>query len=351
MTGKREDGERTAPAGAVLEVACDESGSDGENLTGGNTDVFAHASVRLSMASAAASVREIRDRIRSPAEEYKANHLLREKHRAVLEWLLCPSGPIHGRAHVHLTEKAFFVVDRVVGLLLGDPAEAAPLFRAGRGTFGDEAWREFLTSANRLLRRNGVRDGDADRTEPVDAFFRTVEALCRAHPGTDAAARLERLAAARPRAAAHRARILAGPALVPVLNPLLPAVVATAAHWSAGGQPVHLVHDRQNMLTPERIAWIEQTARLGGIGLVEVRLVAARLDPRVQLADFLAGIARKIASDELNGHGDAELTALLRPYVGTASVWGDARSWAALTRQADDAALPARPDPVGRTAR
>lgn len=88
--------------------------------------MFAHASVSLSVASAAATVREIRDRIRSPAEEYKANHLLREKHRAVLEWLLAPRGPIHGQARVHLMEKTFFVVDRTLGLLLGDAAEAAP---------------------------------------------------------------------------------------------------------------------------------------------------------------------------------------------------------------------------------
>jgi len=63
-----------------LEVGCDESGSDGENLTGGNTDVFAHGSVLLPVGTAAGHLREIRDRIRSPAEEYKANHLLREKH-------------------------------------------------------------------------------------------------------------------------------------------------------------------------------------------------------------------------------------------------------------------------------
>lgn len=35
-----------AETGPALEVACDESGSDGENLTGGNTDVFAHAGVQ-----------------------------------------------------------------------------------------------------------------------------------------------------------------------------------------------------------------------------------------------------------------------------------------------------------------
>ncbi|MDQ1050637.1 hypothetical protein QFZ76_008873 [Streptomyces sp. V4I2] len=319
------------------EVACDESGSDGENLTGGNTDVFAHASVRLSVESAAGYVEEIRDRIRSPAEEYKANHLLREKHRAVLEWLLAPVGPIHGHAHVHLTEKTFFVVDRAVDLLLGEgegegdgdgdaSGEAVTLFREGRRTFGAERWREFLAAANQLLR---VRNDGAPQ-EPVDTFFRSVDGLRRAEPRPPVAGILDRLAATRSRADAYRAVVTGGPTLIPVLNPLLPAIVATAAHWSADGRPVRLVHDRQNMLTPERIAWIEETARRAGAGLDGFRLVVAREDPRVQFADFLAGVARRIASDELNGRGDPVLTALLRPYVDTASVWGDAPSWARL---------------------
>ncbi|MEV3973354.1 hypothetical protein AB0K68_35345 [Streptomyces sp. NPDC050698] len=323
MSGNRAEDERGGVAGALLEIACDESGSDGENLTGGNTDVFAHAGVSLSVASAAATVGEIRDRIRSPAEEYKANHLLREKHRAVLEWLLAPEGPVHGRARVHLMEKAFFVVDRAVGLLLDDPAEAIALFRVGRPAFGEDGWRAFLEAANRLLR---VRhDGD-----PVGDFYGTVDDLLRTRPRTDAARILERLAATRTRAVAYRDGLLAGPPLVPPLNPLLPAIVRTAALWNGHGRPVHLVHDRQNMLTPDRIAWIEATARRAGIGLAGLRLVVARDDARVQVADFLAGIARKIASDELNGRGDPALTALLRPYVDPHSVWGDARSGALL---------------------
>jgi hypothetical protein len=320
-----------------VEVACDESGSDGENLTGGNTDVFAHASVRLSVESAAAHVQEIRDRIRSPAEEYKANHLLREKHRAVLEWLLAAGGPLHGQAHVHLTEKAFFIVDRAVDLLLGgsegdgngngNPSvEAVTLFREGPRAFGDERWREFLAAANQLLR---VRN-DGEPREPADAFFRTVDLLRRAQSGTPVSGILDRLAAARSRADSYRADVTGGPTLIPVLNPLLPAVVATAAHWSGGGRAVRLVHDRQNMLTPERIRWIEETARRAGAGLEGFRLVVAREDPRVQCADFLAGIARRIASDELNRRGDPVLTALLRPYVDPTSVWGDAPSWARL---------------------
>ena len=318
-----------------VEIACDESGSDGENLTGGNTDVFAHGSVDVPMADASAAIREIRDRIRSPAEEYKANHLLREKHRAVLEWTLGPSGPLHGHAYVHLTEKTFFMVERVVDLLLGDPAGAAPLFRAGAHTFGDERWKAFLTASNALLRVRG--DADADPGAPVDAFLRAVDALAEQAPDlrdrdmTDVADVLKLLGGARSRAADHRARLLAAPALIPVLNPLLPAIVRTAAHWSAGGRAVTLVHDRQNMLTEERIEWLRETARIEGL-----RLVVARDDTRVQLADFLAGIARSIASHELNGRGDATLTALLRPYVASGasgdsgsawgSVWGDERS-------------------------
>jgi hypothetical protein len=308
------------------EVACDESGSDGENLTGGNTDVFAHAGVGLTVDAAAACVREIRDRIRSPADQYKAAHLLREKHRAVLEWLLAPQGPIHGNAHVHLVEKEFFLVDRTARLLLGDTADALLLYRVGRRTFGEAGWRQFARAANRLLRARH----DGQSPEPADLFFRTVDDLRRAHARTAVAPVLDRLAAARSRADGYRADLLAGPPLIPLLNPLLPAIVRTAAYWSADGQGVRLVHDRQNLLTPERIAWIEETAARAGIRLDGLRLVVAGEDPRVQLADFLAGIARKLASDELNRRADSALTALLRPYVDPASVWGDEPGHAAL---------------------
>jgi len=307
-----------------LEVVCDESGSDGENLTGGNTDVFAHGSVSLPVEVAAAYVQEVRDRIRSPATEYKANHLLREKHRDVLEWLLSTSGPVDGHAHVHLTEKAYFVVHRTVDLLLGDGTEALALYREDRPAVGAQRWRAFLDAANKLLR---VRlDGEAGGA--VDRFFRTVDDLRRARPRTEIP---ERLAAARPRADAYRARLLDGPPLIPVLNPLLPAIVHTIAHWSAGGRTVRVVHDRQNMLTEPRIAWIGEQAVRAGVGFAGMELVRARWDPRIQLADFLAGIARKTASDVLNGQVDPVLVALLRPYVGPTSVWGDEDSWAVLS--------------------
>ncbi|WP_406271479.1 DUF3800 domain-containing protein [Streptomyces sp. NBC_00191] len=315
-----------------MEVFCDESGSDGENLTGGNTDVFAHASVHLPLEPAADSIQEIRNRIRSPAEEYKANHLLRGKHRSTLEWLLGPSGPIHQNAHVHLTDKTFFVVGRVVDLLVGETrgrtasTMALTLYREGPGSMGQQQWQAFLESSNNLMRTKNRWDA---RT-PVDSFFHLLDALRPAVTGNGVGDIMELLKQARPRADSFWARTLENPTKIPSLDPFIPAIVQTVAHWSAGGQSVSLVHDQQNALTEERIAWLKEHLRSPQGRLTSVRLVDSRSDPRVQLADFLAGVARKIASDELNGRGDAELTALLRPYVDAFSIWGDDRSWSLL---------------------
>jgi Protein of unknown function (DUF3800) len=249
-------------------VACDESGSEGERLIGGETDVFAHASVLLSVEAAAECVREVHDRIRSPVVEYKANHLLREKHRPVLEWLLAPGGPIHGNANVHLTDKAFFIVGRIVDLIGGGrdaEAMAAALHRDGPRAFGRERWEALLGSFNDLMR-------------------------VRSRHG----------------------------AYLPVLDPLIPAVVRAVDYWSADGHPVSIVHDEQLALTEDRIIRLKEL--LNG-RLASLRLVDSRSDPRVQVADFLAGVARKIASNELNNRGDPSLTALLRPYVDPCSIW------------------------------
>ncbi|MGC5009350.1 DUF3800 domain-containing protein [Streptosporangium sp. DT93] len=362
-----------ASTGGLLEIGCDESGSEGEKLIGGNTDVFAHAGVGLSVASAAECVQETRNRIRSPAQEYKANHLLREKHRAVLEWLLGPSGPIHGNAHVHLIDKEFFAVGKLVELLTGEitgeidgeidgetagettgksdgevtegaagqagrPAgtgarrdrraeeTALILYRDGRDAFGGPRWDAFLEAFNDLVRAR----------VPAEDFLRAVDdlRLTGARGGDGRAAEImASLAWAGPRAASLRKRLTDGTGAMPVLDPLIPAVVQAVLHWGRGGRPVSIVHDEHYALTRERVARLtgtlgEQTApgRSPAGRLAGLRLVDSRSDPRVQVADFLAGVARRIASDELNGRGDTVLVTLLRPYVVPSSVWGDRRS-------------------------
>lgn len=349
MTGRQEEllRTRTASSGPALEIACDESGYEGEKLIGTTTDVFAHASVALDMESARRFMQDLRDRIRSPATEYKAGHVLREKHRAVLEWLLGPTGPVHGTAHVYLIDKAFYVIGKIVDLLVAGvtntagvgPVElreagdmAVTLYREGPRVFGREQWLAFLVSANNLMR---VKDRLDVRTS-VDSFYRIVAGLRRTGPPGGVDEILALLEGARPRAESFRAQLFDDQAMMSMLDPLIPAITQAVIHWGDGGAPVSIFHDQQNMLSPERVVQLKRL--LGGPlpgrspdgGLVDLALVDSSSDARVQVADILAGAVRKIASDELNDRGDAQLTALLAPYVDSSSVWGDDRSWSLL---------------------
>ncbi|MFD4673968.1 NAD-dependent protein deacetylase of SIR2 family [Lentzea sp. NPDC058450] len=220
-----------------MEIACDESGSEGEKLVGGVTAVFAHAGVALSETEAAGCVDELREMIKSPAQEYKANHLLREKNRWVLLWFLGQDGPLAGRARVQLLDKRRFLASRV------------------RAEFG--AVTGPLELYNDLLRARGPR-------------------------GT--------------------------------LDPLFPAILRAVAQW---GGPVSIVHDQQLSLTAGRIRQLKTIApRLQSLTLVD-----SQYDARVQVADFLAGIARRVAEEELNGRPDREVIELLMPFVVGPRMW------------------------------
>lgn len=316
---------------AAVEIACDESGSEGERLAGGNTDVFGYGSVRIDADAAAACVAELRARIRSPAVEYKANHLLRRKHRDALAWFLDAGGPIAGRAHVHLVDKPFLLVTRVVAEVAGGPATAAAaLFRAGPRAFGPQRWTAFLMASNDLLRVAGRRPAPDD---PAAAFSAAVDGLGGADAGAvagGAADVVEALRAGRGRAVRLRDEIDRAPGAVASLDPLVPAFTRVVEHWSDGGRPVLVLHDEQRILTPERIAAAGALhGRLAGL-----RFADSIVEPRVQVADFLAGVARRIAEDERAGAHDPELAGLLGPYVDPASIWADEASWAALGRAA-----------------
>ncbi len=301
-----------------MEVVCDESGYEGEKLIGSTTDLFAHASVRLDGAAAVRCVEELRDRIGSPATEYKANHLLRQRSRSTLEWLLGSSGPLAGHAHVHLIDKAFFVIDTLVDTLVDTAAgtdSAAIVYREGARTMGSVRWQAFLESANNLMRAKAPDD-----TVTVDEFFRALTGSPIVRESARMAETLRALRAARPRAAAYRGRIRDRPEPIPSLDPLFPAIIAAVTHWGRGGEPVFITHDRQKTLSEPRIrelkrilaerAAVSSNGRLAGLGFGK-----SSDDARIQIADILAGVVRRIAEDDRNGRGDVALTALLPSFV------------------------------------
>ncbi len=328
---------RTDHDGAVVEIACDESGSEGEKLIGGTTDVFAHASLDVDHDVAVACIDEVRVRARSPAEELKASVVLREQNRAVLEHLLGPEGPFDGNAHVHLTDKELHLVGKLVELLGGGAASDVALLHHQATAVVGETWTGLLAAFNDLMRARTVEDARSC----ADTFFGAAELVARSADGTTVGATVAGLAAARPRDDAALMHLVDKSRGVTVLDPLVPALAAAVRHWAADGRAVSVVHDEHRAL---REAGLGHLRRLSGVdgALAGIRFVDSRDDPRVQLVDFLAGAARRIASDARNGRPDPVLCDLLRPYVDAASVWVDPPDGASLVRRAQDGATASR---------
>lgn len=328
---------RTDQDGAVVEIACDESGSEGEKLIGGTTDVFAHASLDVHHDVAVACIDEVRVRARSPAEELKASVVLREQNRAVLEHLLGPEGPFDGNAHVHLTDKELYLVGKLVELLGGGAvADVGPLHHEATAVLG-QRWIGLLAAFNDLMRARTVEDARSF----ADRFFAAADEVARSADGTTVGATVAGLATARPRDDAALLHLVDKSRGVTVLDPLVPALAAAVRHWAADGRTVSVVHDEHRALREAGLGHLRALSGVDG-ALAGIRFVDSRDDPRVQLVDFLAGAARRIASDARNGRADPVLCDLLRPYVDAASVWVDLPDGVTLVGRASDGATASR---------
>lgn len=309
----------------TVEVTCDESGSEGEKLVGGCTDVFCHASVRLTLDEAEECMSVLRAMIRSPAVEYKAFHLQRQKNRHALDWFLGARGPIQGRANAFLVDKTYLLLlafaDRLTRThdpevrRLGVVGVASALYRAS-----DEKWTPFLVALNDLMRWGPAGDNTATGT-----LVELAEALVPSEPGP--ARHVLGLLGTRHADldALLRTSSQPDPTRPFALDQLVPAIMRAVDRWGEPGAPVSIVHHTQRTLTENRIARI---AAVRGGRFQSMRLADPLDDLRVQIADLLAGVTRRAASEELAGAGDPALTALLRDYVDPRSVWCDEESWA-----------------------
>jgi hypothetical protein len=279
-----------------VEIACDESGFSGTNLLDPASPVITHASVDLAVPEAADVIAVLRSRRRS---EYKSNQLLRPEQRPALEWFLTT---LRGRAHVHVIDKTGYVAARVVELFIEEPS-----YGAGTGLGRDHseavlALRSrtgFLAAFVDLTRTKRVRLLDHDA---IDRFFATMP--------SDVPLLRE---VTRSRVKDVMVRLIDDdPAIPPPLEPLVPAVAETLLFWSAGKRTVAVVHDEQSALTRGRVArlgtYLAEVVAPAPPPLCSFTQVDSRDDPRVQVADLLAGIARRRTP---------ELARLLSPYLQT----------------------------------
>ena len=278
-----------AVAGAVVEIACDESGFSGTNLLHSSEPVITHASVDLSAGEAVGLITALRSGFRFSPHEFKSGRFLRGPGVGeALEWFLAA---LTGRAHVHLVDKEFFLVTRVVDLLLTEPSYAAgtrltqdhrpaalDLYRARRA--GGSDWGVFLAAFVDLVRIKRRRPGRRN----VEQFFQARDALLRNGLGPDPVrAVLSRLD--------NDDR-----SIPPPLEPMLPALAETVLFWSGGRRQVLVTHDEQSALTADRLTRLRRVlAADGGVSpLAGLVMVDSRDDPRVQVADLLAGVARRM---------------------------------------------------------
>jgi hypothetical protein len=329
--------------GGAVEIACDESGFSGTNLLDAATPLFTHASVDLRVDEAVELTRALRSGFRWSLNEFKSRQLLRDPQAGeALGWLL---GALSGRGHVHVVDKEYFLATRIVDLFLVEPSYAAgtrltdhhrpaalALYRAGRARGGD--WRVFLAAFVELVRTKGRHQPERS---VVDRFFRARDALV-VGLGAEAEGVLHGLSRTRVCAVltrlAHDDR-----SIPPPLEPMLPALAETVLFWSGGQRQVLVIHDEQSALTASRLKRLQRVladgagspapnaddawgppARVSPLaGLVTVD---SRDDPRVQIADLLAGVVRR--SPDIGGDG------LLQPYLSPTSL-RDPERWRTTT--------------------
>ncbi|MEE3920524.1 hypothetical protein V2I01_26780 [Micromonospora sp. BRA006-A] len=87
-------------------------------------------------------------------------------------------------------------------------------------------------------------------------------------------------------------------------------------HWSAGRRRVLVIHDEQSALTEDRLRRLQAALAAGDPAgpspLAGLVMTDSRDDPRVQAADLLAGVARRMSGTP----GDGPLRPLLSPPAG-----------------------------------
>jgi hypothetical protein len=288
-------------AGAVVEIACDESGFSGTNLLDPATPVITHGSVDLRAGEAAALIATLRSGFSFSPSELKSGRLLRgPRVGEAVEWFLAA---LSGRAHVHAVDKEYFLVTRIVDLLLAEPSYAAgtrltqqyrpaalALYRAGRSAGAD--WDAFLAAFVELVRIKRRHRPDPDSSE---RFFQARDALVRRGLGAQADGVLEGLSRTRVHGVLTRLSE-EDRSIPPPLEPMLPALAETVLFWSGGQRQVLVVHDEQSALTAGRLSRLQQVlaADAGVSPLLGLVMVDSRDDPRVQVADLLAGLARRV---------------------------------------------------------
>lgn len=332
---------------AEIEIACDESGNDGENIFGGNAAVFAHASTCIPQDKAEHLIAELRQRIRSQAAEMKSKDLLKPKNHDQAVWFLTHLD-VEQASIVHLTEKRYLLTTKFFdatveeeyfawGLDLYEDdhavAMAEALYLMAPFAFG-AAWDELLESFNALLRVSAASDIQgllSDLTGRLRAL------TAKASPPLAGLLGTALLGTRHLPALAELQLGVDGRERLRTLDPLLCSIGQTARSWSTRvtGSLV-IIHDDAKLLSEPKIQEIKRelarpenispSFRGIGVTVADIKLVDSRTDARVQVADLLAGIGRAVGEEALVGNRHP-LQQAARPLLDPEPMWGHVDSY------------------------
>ena len=321
------------------EIFCDESGWEGENLALSRDSVFVHGSVHLELTEAESLVKGIRKDIGATGNELKSKQLLAPRNRDVLHELLSPTGPLAGNANVYIADKNYFIVGKIVDLLVEEEAHdrgvdivafgahreiANALFEKGPGAVGEVRWRELLRVFNSLVRASQRSGGPKSTYEDFIEVLDDVRLRGTSKRVTDALALVwdSRLQAK---------RFESDSSLLKEFEPLIPSLAAVITTWRLrlGDREYVIKHDEQNALTEDARQLILDVSRVPtrlpgftypAVNVLDIELIKSESDPRIQLADIIAGAGR-IAALEVIAGTESSLVSDIHSHLDHNGLW------------------------------
>jgi hypothetical protein len=296
-------------------IAIDESGWDGDQLTGTRRHRYMTlGSVAIDDVEAAEVVAQLRHDagISDQAGELKFKHFggkADTRRRRVLADALGPGGALESRASVYVIDKHYFVAGKIIDLFLepqahatgqdmyrnGDARQAArTLFEEGPRALTPAGFDKLLSS---MVDFASMRNRTGQQAS-VEDLFTAIDAAWTRSTRRRVTDVLAQIRGTRAEAADYLKDLQEGK-LANSLEPLIPCVAACIHNRSMELGQLDVLLDDQRTLTDD---WLDTVAdQLRGGGVPELRWVLARakvgtvvrgesrVHPSLQLADLVAG--------------------------------------------------------------
>jgi hypothetical protein len=331
------------------EIACDESGNTGENVTQGSFGVFSEGSHDLSIAESERVMDWLRGELPSNVTEIKWKHV-KSRRSEIVEELF--QTHLASRSVFYLTGKTYFVVGKVIDLLVEEMVheDGGNLYAGGRArkmarslyvdgprALGPDSWQKLLVSFNSLMRIDTATQRlKATPKATVEEFFVLVEQLRWSASRRNVQDVLAELSKSRLVAEDFVQSLNPTDRHLPALDPLIPSLAQTIRYWyeAKGRVPIRVLHDAGPLPSSAAMEFLADGLRHPGefwqiaapIRVDRIEAADSESDARIQIADLVAGFGAWIASLALRGELSEPFQSIAQAMVEPTSLWGDEAS-------------------------